>query len=367
MAYRDLRDFLAVSEQRGLLRRITKEIDHTWEPACYAKWMYQAMPDEDRFGLLFDNVAGTDIKVLTAALGASTATYSLALGVEPEEINETWMKAIISPIPPRIVDSGVCQEIVWTGDDARLDKLPVPVWTPGKDVGPYFTVPVLTVNANTGDQNMGFYRTMIREDGAVVINLDHGRQGRLDTLTWLDQGKPAPIAWIIGTEPVLQLAATLNLRKGQEELGVAGGVKGEPIELVKARMSDLLIPANTEIVVEGEVIPDEFDMEGPFGEFAGFMGPVREKPVGRITAITMRENPIYYGVTSQMPPSESTVIQSLTNGGVILKLLRHDLSELTVEDVHIDLTFGGLLAHAIIAMEPRTPRRSAARSPPARR
>jgi len=353
MAHRDLRDFLAVAEQRGLLRRIKKPVDHTWEPACFAKWMYQAMPDEDRFGLYFENVEGSDISVATAVLGASTETYALALGVEPEDINETWMQAMISPIPPCVVESAPCHEIIWTGDDARLNRLPVPVWTPGKDAAPYFTVPVLTQNADTGAQNMGFYRTMIREDGAVVINLSPGRQGTMDCETWLSRGKPAPLAWIIGAEPVVQLASTLNLPKGQEELAVAGAVKGEAIELVKARMSDLLVPANTEIVVEGEVVPGEIGMEGPFGEFAGFMGPVMPKPVGRITAITMRKNPIFYGVTSQMPPSESTVIQSLTNAGVILKMLRHDLSELSVSDVYIDLTFGGLLAHAVVAMEPR--------------
>lgn len=355
MAHRDLRDFLAAAEQQGLLRRITKSVDHTWEPACYAKWMYQAMPDEDRFGLYFDNVQGTDINVATAVLGASTETYALAMGVEPEDINEAWVKALLSPIPTKVVESAPCHEVVWTGDDAKLSRLPVPVWTPGKDAAPYFTVPVLTQNADTGAQNMGFYRTMIREDGSVVMNLSPGRQGTIDCETWLSKGKPAPLAWIIGAEPVVQLASTLNLAKGQEELAIAGGVKGEAIELVKAKMSELMIPANTEIVVEGEVVPGEIAMEGPFGEFAGFMGPVTPKPVGRITAITTRENPVYYGVTSQMPPSESTVIQSLTNAGLIQKMLRHDLSELTVQDVYIDLTFGGLLAHAVIAMEPRYP------------
>ena len=355
MAHRDLRDYLAVLEQRGLVRRITKPVDHTWEPACFAKWMYQSMPEEDRFGLYFDNIEGTDISVATGAIGASTETYALALGVEPEDINETWMNAILSPRPPRVVETAPCHEIVLTGADARLNVLPIPVWTPGKDAGPYFTVPVLTQNADTGVQNMGFYRTMVREDGSVVINLSPGRQGTLDVETWLGKGKPAPLAWIIGPEPLVLMASTLNLPRGQDEIAVAGSVKGEAIEIVKARMSDLMIPAHTEIVVEGEVIPGETAMEGPFGEFAGYMGPVRAKPVGRITAITRRENAIYYGVTSQMPPSESTVIQSLSNGGVILKMLRHDLSELTVEDVHIALTFGGLTGHAVIAMMPTFP------------
>jgi UbiD family decarboxylase len=99
-------------------------------------------------------------------------------------------------------------------------------------------------------------------------------------------------------------------------------------------------------------------MEGPFGEFAGYMGPVDRRPVVRITAITHRKNPFYYGYTSQMPPSESTTIQSLTNAGILLKTLRYDLGEVTVSDVFIDQTFGGLLAHAIIAMKPGYPAHS---------
>ena len=99
-------------------------------------------------------------------------------------------------------------------------------------------------------------------------------------------------------------------------------------------------------------------MEGPFGEFAGYMGPIEERPVVRVTAITHRKNPIYYGYTSQMPPSESTTIQSLTNAGIMLKMLRHDLGETAVSDVFIDLTFAGMLGHAIIAMKPGYPAHS---------
>ena len=99
------------------------------------------------------------------------------------------------------------------------------------------------------------------------------------------------------------------------------------------------------------MIPGETAPEGPFGEFAGYMGPVAPKPVARITAITHRRRPIFYGYTSQIPPSESTTIQSLVNAGVILKLL-HDLGETGVCDVHIDLTFGGLLGHVMVAMTP---------------
>jgi UbiD family decarboxylase len=173
--------------------------------------------------------------------------------------------------------------------------------------------------------------------------------------SYTDKGKPAPIAWVIATEPVIHLASVANLPPNADEIDVAGGLKGEPIEMVKCRTVDLKVPANAEIVIEGEVLPGETATEGPFGEFAGYMGPVGMRPVIRITAITHRKNPIFYGYTSQIPPSESTVLQSLSNAPVILKMLRHDFGQRTVSDVHIDLTFGGMLAHVVVAMKPMTP------------
>ena len=97
----------------------------------------------------------------------------------------------------------------------------------------------------------------------------------------------------------------------------AGGLKGELVELVRCKTIDLHVPANSEIVIEGEIAPGETEDEGPFGEFAGVMGPVDKRAVAHVTAITHRSEPLYYGYTSQMPPSESTTIQSLVNAGVI--------------------------------------------------
>jgi UbiD family decarboxylase len=110
-----------------------------------------------------------------------------------------------------------------------------------------------------------------------------------------------------------------------------------------------------EIIVEGEIAPGDLDDEGPFGEFAGYMGPVEKRPVAKITAITHRKDPIFYGYTSQMPPSESTTIQSLMNSGVILQMMRDDIGDQAVHDVWIDLTFGGLLAHGVVSITPQFP------------
>ncbi len=355
MSHRSFREFIAVAEQQGILRRVRQTVDRTWEPACLARWAYQALPDESRFGLLFEDVEGSEFAFSTGVLGASRQSYALALGVAPEDINDPRAKALLNPIPPVTVETAPCQEVVRTGDDVRLSDLPIPVWTPGKDVGPYITTSVMTRDRDTGNQNTGVYRTRVRDDRHVVINLNRRRHGHNQTSTWLDRGEPAPIAWIVAAEPAVHLACVAAVHPGIQEIDIAGGLKGAPVEMVKCVTSDIMVPANAEFIIEGEIIPGETDVEGPFGENFGYMSEPWQKPVVRITAITHRNDAIYYGISSQMPPSESTVLQSTGNAALTQKILRHDLGESTVHDVHYDLTFGGQAAHGIVSMKPRYP------------
>jgi UbiD family decarboxylase len=355
MPYRDMRDYLAVLEQHDLLKRVTKEVDCGWEIACLAKWMYQALPVERRFGLMFRNVRGFDIPVVTGALGACPHSVALALQCEVDEINAKVTAALRAPLKPATTPSGPCQENVLLGGQASLAKLPIVTWTPGKDKAPYITTIVITRHRDSGIQNMGVYRTMLRDEHSVVINLGPGRQGTRNVKTWTDRGEAAPIAWVIATEPAVHLATVANLPYGKDEIDFAGGLKGEPIELVRTKTIDLSVPANSEIVIEGQIKPGELADEGPFGEFAGVMGAVEKRPIAHVTAITHRTRPLFYGYTSQMPPSESTTIQSLMNAGVILQTMRDHIGDDAVKDIHIDQTFGGILAHAIVAITPMGP------------
>lgn len=184
MPYRDLRDYLAVLEQHDLLKRVTKEVDPNWEIACLAKWMYQALPVERRFGLLFQNIKNSAIPVITGAIGASPRSVALALQCEIHEINDTIVAALRKPIKPVQSRTGVCQEIEFLGDKVNLGMLPIVTWTPGKDKGPYITTIVITRNHDTGVQNIGVYRTMVRDDRSVVVNLTPGRQGTRNVKTW---------------------------------------------------------------------------------------------------------------------------------------------------------------------------------------
>jgi UbiD family decarboxylase len=355
MAYRDIREFSSVLEKKGKLRRIQKGVDPTWELACLARWMFQAFPDKDRFGMFFEKIKGFDIPVMTGVIGASRETYAIALQTEPEEINGRWSQALLHPVSPRIVESAPCQEIVELGDYIDVQRIPIPVWTPGKDAAPYISTVAVSRDDDTGIQNAAFYRSMVKNSRHLAVNLAPGRHGRLCYDSYVKKGKAAPFAWVIGPEPVVYLAGVANVPYGTDELAIAGGLKGEPLEVVRAKTVDLLVPAHAEFIIEGELQPGEFGQEGPFGEFAGYMGPAEQKPLARITAITHRRDPIYYGFISQMPPSESTVVQSISNAGLILKMLRHDLGHRTIRDVHIDLTFGGMLAHGIVSMKPMYP------------
>ena len=353
MSYRTFRDFASVAEQQGLIRRVTKPVDPSWEPASMVKWAFQALSDEDRFGILFENVEGANLPLCSGALGASRKAYALALGIEPAEINPRWESALVNPLTPVTVEKAPCQEVVLTGSDATLTDLPIPTWTPGKDAGPYLTTTVMTMEIGTSNQNTGVYRTQVLDSNRVVVNLAPGRGGHGQCATWWAEGKAAPIAWVIGAEPAFQAAAVATLPAGVQEMGIAGGLQGTPVELVKCLTSDIMVPANAEIIVEGTLEPGEMTAEGPFGENLGFMNPGSDKPVATITAVTRRKDAIYYGISSQMPPSESTVLQSHANAALTLKIIRHDLGERQVHDLHYDHTYGGQMAHGIIAMSPR--------------
>ncbi|MDJ0926489.1 MAG: UbiD family decarboxylase [Gammaproteobacteria bacterium] len=353
--FRDFREFLTAAEQRGLLRRIRRTVDRSWEPACLAKLMFHGLPMEQRFGFHFDKVDGSEFPLVTAAIGASISNYALALGVEPERINDRWNDALNRLVPPTIVATAPCQEVVRLGRDARLGALPIPVWTPRKDAGPYITTVTVNRSAETGIQNMGVYRTQVRDDHSVIVNLSPGRQGHEFAQTYLKQGEPAPIAWVVAADPAVYLAAVANLPIGFDEIMVAGGLRHDPVELVRAQTSNLFVPANAEIVIEGEVLPGRMATEGPFGESAGYMSGTARRPVARITAITHRRNALYYGLSSQMPPSESTVMQSLSNAGLYLHMLRKDYGETSVRDAYIDLMFGGGASHITISMTPEDP------------
>ena len=268
------------------------------------------------------------------------------------------MEGFIHPsttISPKVVPSGPVHDVMIPKDQIDLNTLPVPIWTPTKDRKPCITNCVISMDGNSGIQNIATYRCQIQSKNKITVNTVPGRQAYQNFQTYASKGAPAPVALAIGCDPSVHLAATAAVPRDMDEMGIAGALKGEPVEVVKGKTVDLLVPAHAEIVVEGFIHPTERMMEDSFGEFAGYMGPQAEKVFFEVTAITHRRTPLYYGYSSQYPPSEATMLQGNGNECIVHWNLLNRFGEKTVTDVAINQTHGGQMGHAIVQMTPLYP------------
>ncbi len=352
--YADLREYLAVLEQNGKLKRITKAVDKDWEIAAVGRVNFQSVAEEQRCALLFENVQGFDIPVTFGVLGGSRSIYALALQCNGiDDIADAWTRALRAPIAAVEERTGAVQEKVFLGEDANLLSIPVPTWTIEHDPGPYLTAPfIITKDPETGIQNIGTYRCQIkgpRKIGLFIAHVQHGRN-HVEMHNQLNQ--PTPVAIVLGADPSIGLCSVAKIPYGVDELSVAGALRGEPVPVVHAKTVDLMVPANAEIVIEGFIRKNELEWEGPFGEFTGYMGPHSESYVLDVTAITQRNKPIYQAFLSQMPPSESSTIRGFGREAAIRRHLL-DL-KLPIKDVHL-LHAGGATGYLAISIKKQYP------------
>jgi UbiD family decarboxylase len=351
MPYEDLRQFVKVLETKGKLHRVAKEVDKNWEIAAICRRLFRTVPAGQRPALLFDNVAGFSIPVLVGALGGSREIYALGLECTAADIPARWQNALRHPIPPRHVHSGSCKDNIVKGENVDLTAFPVPVWVADRDPGPYITAPyVCTKDPDTGIVNIGTYRVQVKGPAKAGV-YSSGNHIIIHLQKNAARHAPTPCAIVIGADPVVGMASVAKIPYGTDEYAVAGGLRGAPLDLVPCETVDLAVPATAEIVIEGEIPPDR-EWEGPFGEYAGYMGPPGEHPYLNITCITFRNNPIYQAFFSQMPPSESSCIRQIGRELTILNHLRS--LGLQVKDVHLPESGGasGIMAISMTKQYP---------------
>jgi UbiD family decarboxylase len=359
MAYKDLREYLKTLESRGRLHHVTREVDPDWEVAAVMRRVFQRIPRERRPAVMFERVKGHDMPVVAGALGASPDVYALSLETTVEQIADKWASAQSRPIPPVTVKTGPVKDHVLLGDRADATRLPLCIWTRGQDPAPYITGPcVVSRDPETGERNMGTYRMMLKGPRRFGLYL---------TNTWRDMyahiakneqaGRPTPCAVVIGCDPPVPLTSVARVRG--DEFGVAGALRGEPLEVVRCETNDLEIPAHAEIVIEGFVPPGVREPEGPFGEYTGYMGASGPSFVVEVTAITHRHDAIYQAFFSQMPPSESSCIRGTGRDVALYKHMTRDL-RLPVKDVHLIEAGGGaaFLAISLRRDHPGLPQRA---------
>ncbi len=370
--YPDLHAHLDALEARGLLLRINEPIDKDAEMHALVRWQFVGgMEEAERKAFLFTNVIDGlgrkyEMPVVVGAIAANREIYSVGMGAPVEEIQAKWDHAIAHPIRPRVVTVAPCHEVVVQGDALKgegkgLDALPIPVSTPGFDSAPTLTATnVITRDPETGVQNQGTYRAALKAPDRLVVRMATrvgGAGGYQHYRKHQQRGdKTMPCAIVLGCPPYVAFMGPQKLPMDVDEFDVAGGLAGVPINVVKAKTVDLLVPAEAEIVIEGFIDMEYVEPEAPFGESHGHVALEEYNMPMRITAITHRKNAIVPSYISQVAPSESSVIKRVAYEPLFLTHLRSTLGIRGVKRVSLHEPLTGLLRVTLITVEKGTPR-----------
>src|SRR5437868_8704457 len=344
----DLRSWIALLEREGELVRVAAEVD----PDLEITEIVDRTVKSGGPALLFEHPRGSRHPLLINQFGTERR-MCLALGVERlddvaarvEDVLEMQpphglvekvkglkkLKSIADSLP-RTVSRAPCQEIVLTGDEVDLGLLPVQRCWPG-DPAPFITLPaVITKDPRSGGRNVGMYRMQVVDRASTYMHWQIHKDGRADWLA-AEDGR-IPVAVALGLDPVTAYTASAPLPKHVDELMLAGFLRGEPVELVKAKTVDLEVPANAEIVLEGWVARDELGDEGPFGDHTGYYTAAEPFPVFRVSAMTMRRDAVYPSIVVGKPPAEDAWLGKATER-IFLPAIRMTVPEIVDYDLPV--------------------------------
>jgi UbiD family decarboxylase len=292
----DLRSYLDLVKRRkpGDFEIVSKPVDPRYEiTALVVKLEREA---KRRPVLLFENVTGSRFPVLTN-LHASRPRLAAAMNAVPEATQTTYLRAMDKPIPPKVVAGGPVQEVVLEGDRVNLYDLPQIVHHQS-DAGAYITAAISFARDPTKDiWNCAYNRLQIKSGNTTSIHLTTGKH--LWEYQRLAEAKNEPLrlALVIGVHPAIALGALAIGSIDEDERAIMGGLLGEPLELVKCRTSDVLVPAHAEMVLECEILPGQRTPEGPFGEFTGYSLGERQREIVLVNAVTHRRDAIFQDIT----------------------------------------------------------------------
>ena len=348
MKYRDLRDFIDQLEQLGELKRIRLEVDPYLEMTEICdRTLRQGGP-----ALLFENPKGFDMPVLGNLFGTPKR---VALGMGQTDITALGevgelLACLKDPDPPKgfkdafdklplfrqvlnmgpkVVKSAPCQEVVLTGDDIDLTRLPIQTCWPG-DAAPLVTWPlVITAGPEKERQNLGIYRQQLLGRNKLIMRWLSHRGGALDYRDWQKKypDTPFPVSVALGADPATILGAVTPVPDALSEYAFAGLLRGSRTELVQSHSNNLQVPASAEIVLEGFIYPGEMADEGPYGDHTGYYNEVESFPVFTVECLTHRRNPIYHSTYTGRPPDEPAIL-GLALNEVFVPILKRQFPEI---------------------------------------
>ncbi|MDG1732535.1 MAG: 4-hydroxy-3-polyprenylbenzoate decarboxylase [Thalassotalea sp.] len=329
MKYNDLRDFIEQLEKIGQLKRITQPISTDLAMTEISDRTLRA----EGPALLFENPIGFDMPVLTNLFG-TPERVAMAMGQkdvsalrevgkllavlkEPEPpkgfkdaLSKIPVYKQVLNMPVKRLKKAPCQDIIFSGEDVDLTKLPIQKCWPG-DVAPLITWGLtITRGPEKERQNLGIYRQQLLSKNKVVMRWLSHRGGALDFQEFKNKfpGEKYPVSVALGADPATILGAVTPVPDSLSEYAFAGLLRGSKTEVVKSISNDLEVPASAEIVLEGYLDPDEMAPEGPYGDHTGYYNEVDDFPVFTVTHITMRKDPIYHSTFTGRPPDEPAVL-----------------------------------------------------------
>ena len=318
----DLREWIETMDTHGELRTVYK-----------ADWDVELGVIVDQYqrrmnlpALLFDEIKGypKGFRVLANTL-TSTKRIALTLGLPAEssemELVHAWRRFSKenSLVPPQIVQEGPVNENLQRGDDVDLLAFPAPKWHQ-KDGNRYIGTGCVVIQKDPDNDwvNVGVYRVAVHDKKTAGLYISPGKHGRLIMEKYWARGEDCPVAVSVGHDMSLFFVAGLEIPHGVNEFDVAGGLKGEPVQVIQSEITGLPIPATGEIVIEGKIPPHETRDEGPFGEWLGYYaGGRRPAPIIKIEAIRHRNEPIIIGNLPARPPNDDTYYRGILRSATV--------------------------------------------------
>jgi UbiD family decarboxylase len=342
--------FLALLESThpGEIVRVKGEVSPRFEATALAVELERGGRSP---ALLFERVSGSALPVLSNLFG-TRRRYALALGTDEARLIDELERRDVRRVPPALVASAPCQEVVRTGAGVDLGELPILTHF-REDAGPYLSAAALVArDPDTGVRNASLHRCQVVAKDRVRTSL-HSRRHLWDYARRAEEaGHALPVALVVGAHPAFYLGGAVW--KGPidtDEYDVVGGFLGEPLEVVRARTVDLEVPANAEIVIEGEILPGVREPEGPFGEFTGYASARSTQHVIRVTAITRRHDAVYQDIVTGDAAEHLNLI-AVPAEARLLGTLRANFP--TVRDVSVPNS-GAARFHAYVSMRPTAP------------
>ncbi|MGB9887245.1 MAG: UbiD family decarboxylase [Moorellales bacterium] len=342
----DLRSFLAEVRRRtpNEYFEVEKEIDPKYEIAA----LHKQLEKLNRYPVLyFKRVKGSSLPVVLNVYGHRDR-LALALNTTPDKVTEVYSQREDHPIPPREVQSAPVQEVVITGAEVDLFQLPV-LTAHEPDIAPYLTTGiVIAKDPDTGVHNASFGRLMLVDRNTVYTHVTPGRHLHQYYTKAESRGQSLPVTISLGSPPTWALGALSLIPIDQDELAVMGAMDGQPLKIVPGKTVPVPALAEAEIVLEGEILPRVRGEEGPFCEFTGYATGRRQRHVVKITAITMRRDPVYHALIAGS--TEHRVLGSIARESYLLKAAR--VAAPSVKAVHVPVSGCGRF-HCYVSLEKR--------------